>query len=176
MTAIVGIVGKKYIYIGADSLAVSNLSTIARADAKVFINGPYIIGFTTSWRMGQLLQYEFNHISHPLKMDDHRFMVTRFVPVIKKCLETGGFVGGGDFLVGYRKKLYTIGSDFQVGMPLDNFAAIGCGLDLCLGSLHTTKEYKIEPEDKVLLALKAAEYFNSGVRGPFVIKKQKIRR
>ncbi len=54
MTAIVGLVHNATVYIGGDSAGVSGYSMTVRADSKVFTIGPYLMGFTTSFRMGQL--------------------------------------------------------------------------------------------------------------------------
>lgn len=59
MTCIVGLVDKGSIYMGGDSAGVAGLSVTTRADEKVFLNGPFIMGFTTSFRMGQILRYKF---------------------------------------------------------------------------------------------------------------------
>ena len=162
---------------GADSVGVNTTTLVAnvRADEKVFINGPYMIGFTTSYRMGQLLQYSLKRINHPKDMDNHEFMVTKFIPAVRVVFSDGGFSSGGDFLVGYRGELFQIAADYQVGIPADSFAAVGCGEGICCGSLHSTQRYKIKAEDRILLALEAAERFSAGVRGPFIIKRQKIK-
>ena len=44
-------------YIGGDRAGVAGLSLTVRADEKVFQNGEFLMGFTTSFRMGQLLRY-----------------------------------------------------------------------------------------------------------------------
>ena len=57
MTCIVGLVHEGVVYIGGDSAGVAGLSLTVRADEKVFQNGEFLMGFTTSFRMGQLLRY-----------------------------------------------------------------------------------------------------------------------
>ena len=57
MTAIVGLVDSGIVYIGGDSAGASGWSLTVRADAKVFFNAGYLFGFTTSYRMGQLIRY-----------------------------------------------------------------------------------------------------------------------
>jgi len=57
MTCIVGIQHDGRVYIGGDSAGVAGYSITSRADAKVFTVGPYVMGFTSSFRMGQLLRY-----------------------------------------------------------------------------------------------------------------------
>jgi ATP-dependent protease HslVU (ClpYQ) peptidase subunit len=174
MTCIVGIVHKGDVYIGGDSAGVAGLAITVRADEKVFVNGPFIMGFTTSFRMGQLLRYKFNAPKQTTNMDDMKYMVTDFIDAAVKCFNDNGFgdkKSGGTFLVGYNSKLYKIDSDFQVGIPADQYAACGCGDDIALGSLYSTVGKK--PEERIKLALEAASKFNAGVCAPFVILKQK---
>ena len=57
MTCIVGLVHEGTVFIGGDSAGVAGLSLVVRADEKVFRNGDFLMDFTTSFRMGQLLRY-----------------------------------------------------------------------------------------------------------------------
>lgn len=55
MTCVVGLVDKGTVYIGVDSAAVQGWTRRKSRVAKVFHRGPFLIGYTTSFRMGQLL-------------------------------------------------------------------------------------------------------------------------
>ena len=50
MTAIAAIVQDNVVYIGGDSAGVGGYSLEVRKDPKVFITGPFVMGFTTSFR------------------------------------------------------------------------------------------------------------------------------
>ena len=63
--------------------------------------------------------------------------------------------------------LFEIESDYQVGIPEDGYAAVGSAQDIARGSLFATQGQK--PRSRVLTALRSAERFNAGVRGPFHI-------
>ncbi|WPA89675.1 peptidase HslV family [Moorella phage MTATph1] len=165
---------------GADSAGVGNYYNLSiRADRKVFKNGPFLMGFTSSFRMGQLLQYSFVPPDHPFNsdgapMDTHKYMATVFIDAVRDCLKNGGFAAkynekeeGGTFLVGYRGRLFYVLDDYQVGEPVDNFFAVGCGASFALGSLYSTLNEP--PEQRIYKALEAAEHFSAGVRRPFVI-------
>ena len=163
------------VYIGGDSAGVAGLSVVVRADEKVFRNGDFLMGFTTSFRMGQLLRYKlYPPRRHP---DDRvaKYMVVDFIDAVRECLKAGGYASkeketeqGGTFLVGYSGHLFTVDSDYQVGIPEDGFAAVGSGQDIALGALFATQGQGT-PRDRVLTALRSAERFNAGVRGPFHI-------
>lgn len=184
MTCIVGLVDKKTktVYIGGDSAGVGGLDIRSRKDPKVFIREPFIIGFTTSFRMGQLLMADerFKIRIQKKTETDYEYMVSAFVPSIQDLFDKGGFLNekekektGGTFLVGYKGNLYCIEDDFQVAELFDNFNACGCGENYALGSLHTTRKTLLSSAERVYEALETAEYFSAGVRKPFNILKSK---
>lgn len=173
MTAVAGLVHNGRAHLGADSAGVSGWMMTVRADEKVFASGPYAMGFTDSFRMGQLLRYRLEPPKPAPAQDLHRFMATDFVDAVRECLKAGGYAtkdsereAGGTFLVGVRGRLFTICGDYQVAESADGFAAVGCGREICLGALHATRE-NILPRQRLRIALEAAERFNAGVRGPF---------
>lgn len=172
MTAIAAIVQDGRVLIGGDSAGVDGHELVVRADAKVFTTGPYVFGFTSSFRMGQLIRYAFEPPEPG--PDLSRFMVTGFVDALRECLKDGGWAtkeneqeSGGTFLVGVHGRLFGVEDDYQVAEPADEFAAVGCGAHLALGALYATRDLGLTPQDRLERALQAAERFSSCVRGPF---------
>lgn len=178
MTCIVGLVDKDTVYMGGDSAGVGGGYQLnIRNDQKVFMNGAFLMGFTTSFRMGQLLRYSFTPPKIAEDQDLYEYMVTDWIDGVRKCLKDGGFASekdsveeGGTFLVGYKGRLFTIYEDYQVGENTCGYSSVGCGEDLAMGSLFTSSDIKLKPEDRVRMALKAAATFSAGVSAPFVVK------
>lgn len=73
--------------------------------------------------------------------------------------------------MGFRKRLFHVQGDFQVGESVIDFDAAGGGRELALGSLWTTQTFGLSPEKRLRLAIEAAEQFNNGVAGPVVLEK-----
>ena len=174
MTCIAGLVHDGITYLAGDSAGCSGWNLTVRADPKVFVNGSYVMGFTTSFRMGQLLRYAFTPPEPDYVNDLHRFMCTAFTDSLRQCLKDGGWAekdkereGGGTFLVGTHGRLFFVNDDYQVGEPADPYAAVGCGSSYALGALHATEGGKMTPQKRLDAALAAAERFSAGVRGPF---------
>ena len=172
MTCIVGIAAAGKVTMGGDSAGVGDYDLTLRADRKVFANDGYLVGFTSSFRMGQLLQYALKPPHPEAGADLMRFMATEFVDAVRDCLKAGGYASrnneaeaGGHFLVGYRGRLFRVEGDYQVGESVYGFDAVGCGQNAALGSLHATP--KLEPRRRVALALEIAEKCSAGVRAPF---------
>lgn len=170
MTCIIGFADPKdkKIYIGGDSAGVSGYSVQVRADEKVFRNGPFIMGFTTSFRMGQLLRYVFEPPAQAEGVEDYKYMVATFIPAVKKCFDDGDFEKGGEFILGYKGSLYEVSSDFQVAKMLDNIASVGCGAKIALGAMHALTH--LYPKERILKSLEITTYLNAGVRPPFIIE------
>ena len=180
MTCVVGLVQDNTIYIGGDSLASDEKGTaiVGRADEKVFINDHVIMGFCGSFRVGQLLRHALTVPNQPTKQeDDMAYMVIDFVDALRTLQKEKGSMKKEDeeethpaeLMVGYRKQLYIVGGDFDVGRPLDNYYAIGAGAQIAFGSMHATKGLVLDPRRRIEMALEAAEMYDAAVRRPFTI-------
>lgn len=173
MTCIVGYADGKRVWMGGDSAgADGSWNLTVRADHKVFRNGEFLFGFTSSFRMGQLLRYKFEPPLRRPETDLERYMVAEFIEGVRSCLKQGGYTQtkesreeGGEFLVGHAGRLFKICGDFQLEISTHPFAACGCGEPYALGALFDSP-YE-DPAQKVAHALRAAEQFSAGVRGPF---------
>jgi hypothetical protein len=173
MTCIVGLVNDGKVYIGGDSAAVSGDSLTVRSDEKVFANGRFLFGFTSSFRMGQVLRYGFRPPAYYPDNDVMAYMVTDFIDAVRAALKEAGFArkddeaeSGGTFLVGFKGRLFKVCDDYQVG-EATGYDACGCGQDIAFGALFASPA--IEPQARVIQALRAAEAHCSGVRGPYQV-------
>lgn len=178
MTAVVGLIEKKKIYIGADSAGTdSRFAQTILADAKVFLNGPMLFGFAGSLRMGQLLHYSLVVPKQDPDMDTSRFMATQFIDSVRKALIDGGHSfkahntesQGGECMIGYNGRLFHLQEDLALIESAGPFDAIGSGGDVVLGALHILYKSKAKPEAKIGRALEAAAAFNAAVRPPFSV-------
>lgn len=177
MTCIAAVIDNGAVHMAADSAGVGGLSLHVRRDRKIHRVGDMLIGFTSSFRMGQLLGYSLKPPLHDPKLSTDGYMVTVFVEELRRVLKAGGYAKvenntetGGCFLVGYRGRLFTIHSDFQVSESVWPFAAVGCGEDLANGALFATRTSGMLPSQRLTGALEAAEEFSAGVRGPWVLE------
>jgi len=178
MTCIAGIVDGNNVWMGGDSAGVAGYDLSRRKDTKVFrINNRFLIGYTSSFRMGQLLRFNFDPPEQKKKISDYEYLCTDFIEAVRKRLKKGGYTKikenkeeGGSFLVGYSGRLYEVEDDFQVAERIDSFNSVGCGYAYALSSLYMTKDEK-EPKKRILQALEVAEYFSIAVSRPFVVEK-----
>ena len=178
MTCIIGLKHEDKVYIGYDSLGSNGYSGNIRKDRKAFKlkdNNEAIIGFTSSYRMGQLLMYSDELINKEEEIN-HEYMVTKFIPKIIDIFKGGkysrndnGEESGGIFLLAHKNNLFKIESDFQVAEYMDKYLACGCGEDFALGSLYTTEKINMSPIERIHVALQVASKHSVGVAPPFYI-------
>lgn len=176
MTCIVGLVDNGDVYLGADSAGAGGTFIETRLDPKVFLLKNMAIGYTSSFRMGQLLQYALK-VPEQGEQSDMQFLVTTFADAVRELFRAYGFLWkqndreeGGVFLIAYRGCLYSMEADFQIVQHAHAYAACGCGRELALGAMYATQEEE-NPERRINAALNAAAEFSCAVRGPFRIVK-----
>lgn len=179
MTAIAGIARGGKVWIGGDAAGVDwRYGLDVQAQPKVFQCGDFVIGYTTSFRMGQLLQHSLSAAEQTSRQTVEAYMATTFVDAVRSCLKTGGFAEkekesevGGTFLVGYRGRLFRVQGDYAVLERADGIDACGCGDFQLLGALHalTATQPKRDPAAIIRFALEITEANSAGVRGPFTI-------
>jgi|MDTA01.1.fsa_nt_gb ATP-dependent protease HslVU (ClpYQ) peptidase subunit len=175
MTCIVGLAHGGKVYMGGDSASVQGWTRRQTALKKVFRRGPFLIGYTSSFRMGQLLEHHLDVPKQKATESDMSYMVTGFIESTRKLLKEKGFTkvesnaeSGGQFLVGYRGSLYTIHRDFQVGQAADGLDAVGSGREYALGAMQALS--KLPPARRIKKALEITAYFNAAVAPPFVVR------
>lgn len=178
----------KSIFVGGDSLAASGLHLRTVVTPKVFhprgaLHDVMIIGYTSSFRMGQLLQFS---LDCPVQEEDlkaenvDRYMATTFITAVRECFTKNGWMGkfgqahdqdydrnhGGVFLVAVLASdgphIYYVGSEFIVLEHAEDFDAVGCGRELALASLRTMDLVRGPVKSKT----KAAADKIYGQRGP----------
>lgn len=171
MTCIIGLEENGKAYLGADSAGTAGMQQWTSLVPKLFINGDFTIGYTSSYRMGQILQFA----NFPKPEDgvySEKYMVTQFVEfirgefkdkaysIIKENQETGGF-----FIVGVSNRVFYIESDYQVQIHADGIYTTGCGEEFARGAMMALKE--LPPKERILKSLEISAEASAGVAPPF---------
>lgn len=188
MTCIVAVTDHRTVVMGADSASAGEHDLHIRATPKLFRAGPYGIGYTRSWRMGQILHHVTELPEPPDTTDGdalEHFLVAELIPAIRQSFHDHGFAKtsrvarstdyteegqevSGVFLVGLAGHLFEIREDYQVVRPATPYAAVGAGAITALGALHVLHEHTdVELRARAEIALAAAETYTQSVRRPF---------
>ena len=177
MTCIIGLEREGVLWIGGDSAAYREDEVNARADPKVWKSGKFIFGFSGSFRIGQLLRWGFKPPKNN-RDSDIEYMVIDFVDAIKSLLEEKGAASkseSGDsfdaeIIVGYKRRLYVIESDFNVSSRTDTYVSSGGGAPYALGAMWVLESQGTLPPDQVIeKALSASAQYCPSVKVPFSI-------
>ena len=164
------------IHAGADSAIGGENEIYEFHEPKVFIKGPYLLGYCQSARLGQVLRYHFDAPEPPPGEEDlNGFMVATFVPALRHVLEAHGAMTpglaempqGSVVLVGYRGQLWCIATNLTVTQMTPR-AAIGSGRNHAYGALHALMASGAESPGRIIeLAMEAASKHAPHVRPPF---------
>lgn len=183
MTCIIGMIDKENdcVWIGGDSLGSNGYTKAIQSQPKVFRNKVFknvVMGSTSTFRHIDLLKYSdklFDEIDMYKETElNHEYMVTKFIPNTISLFKEGVVNSsetnrGANFIVGAGNKLFEIQSDYSVLEPSLGFCSVGCGEDIAMGSMVTTKDMDMTVPKKIELALKSAEELSCGVQRPFYI-------
>lgn len=177
MTCIVGVEHEGAVYMGADGAAVDQgWNARPVKNSKIFIlQDKLLIGYTGSFRLGQILQHTLKIPTHLAEHDDLSFIVRFFVGETRRQLKDHGHTHindnsestEGDFLLGYKGKLYKVQTDLSVLRHMDGFDAVGIGAPYALGALAVNSH--LDPEERVSQALHVAAKFSTGVGPPYAM-------
>lgn len=173
MTCIVGVISDGKVYMGSDSAVATGWEVRPLAESKLFRLGKMVFGTSGDMRVAQVVKHGLVLEAQPEDNDDMAYMVNVVAECIRELLKARGIStvnnnkegNETEFLVGYRGHLYEINTNYQVTEYSEGFNAIGCGQDYALGALYIA--FDTDPEDRVSLALQAADHFSGGVCQPF---------
>ncbi len=176
MTCVAAVVSGDTILAGADSAAGMGEEIYRLDEPKVFVREPYLLGYCGSLRIGQILRHRVELPEPPESEDLTPFLVRELVPAVRRAVEEEGAAGEGKaflgektvILIGWRGKLWTLGTDLSIFPAGADFVAIGSGRPRSYGAFHALAAAGVEPARRRLeLALEAAAAYTSNVRAPF---------
>lgn len=173
MTVVLGIAHDNGVILGADSGGFGGWDVTVRSDPKVFrLRDDFIVGYTTSFRFGQIVRYHVKPPKGRAGSDAYDVMVRDWIPTVRAALKEHGYTmvkdsreSAGTMMVGWGSRLFTIYDDFQVAESADGIDAIGCGYAYALGAVLAIEG---SPLDRVERALEITYDRCCGTRGPSV--------
>lgn len=165
------------VWFGADS-CVGGQHTRVLGRPKIWKKGEFLFGASGYLRSLQLMGYTVNL---PLPMDEqdpYHYMINTLSGCVRRSFVDSGNLYRKDgiqkmdtsFLIGFRGKIYYMGTTFAVDDFINGYGAIGSGSSYALGSLYTTRnDTSLSPAERLTLALGAASEYDSAVSEPYEI-------
>jgi len=172
MTCVVGLEHHGRVFMGGDRCSSNDVTKTKTAKPKIFKKGPFLIGFSGSFRYADIIQYNVEFPKKSKKMSEEEYLFTVIVEQIRETLSDKGMNLDEDkftdnALIAYKGKLYELQCDLSLVRNVHGFNAIGNGKEVALGSFYST--IHLPPEERVEMALRAAAEFSQGVSEPFDI-------
>ena len=166
--------GKRH-WIASDSMG-SRGDTMYELGSKLIIKGNYIIGFSWSYRVADIIRESKNLPKELSSIKDLRTIRD----VIKETLINDNLIGNNDnakpeghpldIILVSPAGIYTVETDYQIHKVLDNYITCGSGTEVAMGVLYTCNELKIEGKKAVKLAVEASIKHIASVGGKCYIK------
>jgi ATP-dependent protease HslVU (ClpYQ) peptidase subunit len=162
-------------YIACDSLGSDGYTGQQYANPKVFAKGGMLIGYTSSYRMGQLLQYGLTLPEHKPGQNLDEYMHVDFVESVRSLLRDNGYLkidynveSGGTFMVITSGRLYVMTRDLALMEGADTFNAVGSGEHYARAVLQTLSNevlIDISPREALETAISVASKYVVSVGG-----------
>lgn len=170
MTCITAVVKDGHVYMAGDLMGSNGYTKKVYPDTKVFKNGDFIMGFTSSFRLGQILQYNWQQPPRMEGMTDREYIQLDVIESFRSCLNDFGFGEmkeeghhGGNWLLGYKGCLYEMQDNFSV-LKNEDFCSVGSGgfhAEAALALL--TEDDDFDPEFVLSKAISIASRFTTSV-------------
>jgi ATP-dependent protease HslVU (ClpYQ) peptidase subunit len=153
-------------YIACDSLGSNGTTKNVYRTKKIFRRGGFLFGFTSSYRMGQILQYSLSLPTRKVGQDLTEYLHTDFVLAVRNAFDEGGHEGGGEFIFVTEGRIFTMQSNFSILEALDAFESVGSGEDYARATMSTMSAFGLgDPETILTVAIETAANYVSGVGG-----------
>ncbi len=159
MTCVAAIEDGKRVWLAADTGVSSDDGWTDNTHGKIWKHAPGVaFGVAGAANAMQLVRYRLRAPRRPAGMDGMRWCITRLVPALKKILkdEVRDADGNLDFemVVAVDGRAFLIDDGLAVLQAPRGYTAIGCGRDIALGALFSTKRQS--PKARVCKAVEAA--------------------
>lgn len=152
MTCIISFFNNDRIVLAGDKIGVSGNFKAIIKEPKVFFNCDFMIGYTTSFRMGQLLNHTWKPTKRKKDQSVENYIYVDTIGSIRKLFEENWFFDKtkeddwGIFILCYENKIFKVHTDMTITESMDHIAVCGSGREVAKGALCVLLEYEKDIE------------------------------
>lgn len=169
MTAIIGFTKNNKVYMAGDRAASSQEFSQEITHPKIFIKGKVLIGYTTSFRFGDILEYHLKIPKSNKKLLPRAYVVKKLVPAIRAALVANNYIAdsanedSGTALIGYKGSLFILQSDWSIVEHSNNIQAVGSGWSVALGATTALLNTGMKPKAVLKEAMRITAFYDNTV-------------
>lgn len=178
MTCIIAYTDGKQSFIAGDKLGSNGFTKSIQTEPKVFekefikidetglnrTKEVMAMGYTSSFRMGQLLTYNLELPEQKGNQSFSQYLVLEVIPRIRSLFkeewgarDTSQDVGGGQFIILHNHTIYEVQGDFSVLQPKTQITAVGSGTYHAIAAMQAFIE--VQSESKIPLVERTPSIF-----------------
>ncbi len=162
------------ITLGGDKAASTEYDSRITTMPKIFKVGDFHFGYTTSFFMGQILQYGFTPPTRPVGISDQEYLFIHVRNELTKLFEREKFGVRnensieklfGTFIIVYRGRVYEVLSNMAMLEYVDAVTVVGCGVHCALGAIYSIQQHvhDMPAEQIIRSALRSCSMILTGV-------------
>lgn len=170
MTCIIAFTNGEQSFIAGDKLGSNGFTKSIQTEPKVFekkfikiaddglnrTESVLAMGYTSSFRMGQLLTYNLNLPDQKANQTFAQYLVLEVIPLIRKLFkeewgarDTTQDIGGGQFIILHDHVIYEVQGDFSVLQPKTQITSVGSGTYHAIASMEAFLVAKDEKSNTI---------------------------
>jgi ATP-dependent protease HslVU (ClpYQ) peptidase subunit len=141
---------------------------------KVFKNNDFIMGYTTSFRMGQLLEHTWEPPKRMENETDQHYVYVTVVNSFRELFNKNGFGNkdngeetGGNFIMAYKGKLYEVQPDYSIIEDENDILSVGCGENIAFGTLAAILQYEKDYKKVLTKTYEIVSHYSEAVSKEF---------
>lgn len=174
MTCIVGMIDKSGKgHMASDSLGSNGHNKGTYKNKKIFKKGEMLIGYTSSYRMGQLLEHSLTLPGRKVDQTIENYIYVDFVEAVRKLMKEHGYLkidsnkeSIGQFPILTEGRIFLMQDDLSLLEAEDNFDACGSGEDFATATVDILlKHSKLTPKQILTEAVQTASKYIATVGG-----------
>lgn len=138
-------------------------------EPKVFRNKDFMIGYTSSFRMGQILKHVWTPPQRKIDQTTDNYMYCDVVNSLRKTMKDNGFLNtdnkdkSGTFIIVYENRIFLHQDEFSLLEFESKVTACGCGEDFAVASVTTLLEYEKDIDVILQKAYDLISFYSTGV-------------